>query len=431
MASSSTVKGQVQVATVNRGIHGCNILPEINKKENQNQHNFAALLKAMQSEDNKVNLLGIGQTHWMGEGMFRINESRDQGTTTEQQNSSDYLVAHCGNSDTAYRGVAIVVRGDELQKSVLNFDFVSSRIIGVDLNCTEGFGTVVQVFAPRQKNVKLEHDTFWKQLKSFLTSKFNAGSQWIIVMGDFDVNDIGFPQSKLSAPDVRINKFEKGEKNFILLLSQTTTDTRIPNSKNTGKYLYDRSVQASLELNCTCKNEDDPAVATKFEYELFSDPKIEWPFAASYNNQPAASHVSIYAAVDSGVKRLTASTEILRHMQKLCTQCFDPKALTNGFSASFTEDILKADPTTPENALCIHLCLDAFQCATPQTVGVEFFVLKNAHYTGHLTISRFLQEIKDKFLQALRALDQSHIYWYWGGMLIGKNLKYDNHAVEP
>uniref|UniRef100_A0A1I8HCE9 Mediator of RNA polymerase II transcription subunit 20 n=1 Tax=Macrostomum lignano TaxID=282301 RepID=A0A1I8HCE9_9PLAT len=256
--------------------------------------------------------------------------------------SSTVKVAHCGNSDTAYRGVAIVVRGDELQKSVLNFDFVSSRIIGVDLNCTEGFGTVVQVFAPRQKNVKLEHDTFWKQLKSFLTSKFNAGSQWIIVMGDFDVNDI-----------------------------------------------------------------------------------------ASYNNQPAASHVSIYAAVDSGVKRLTASTEILRHMQKLCTQCFDPKALTNGFSASFTEDILKADPTTPENALCIHLCLDAFQCATPQTVGVEFFVLKNAHYTGHLTISRFLQEIKDKFLQALRALDQSHIYWYWGGMLIGKNLKYDNHAVEP
>ena len=87
----------------------------------------------------KVDILGISKLRWTGMGEF---------------NTDDHYISYCGQESMRRNGVAIIVN-KRVQNAVLGCNLKNERMISVHFQGKPFNITVIQVYAPTRKKLKL------------------------------------------------------------------------------------------------------------------------------------------------------------------------------------------------------------------------------------------------------------------------------------
>ena len=137
-------------------------------------HKLNVIINTM--TENKIQLLGIAETHWSieTENLFELNI---------------YAVIHSGRTDgTKRQGVAFVTE-KQLSNSTLDYELVSERLIILTLKvqfilyCILTI-TIFQVYAPDSSYSEEYNNSFYNLLQSKLDKC--SKTQKLIIMGDFN-----------------------------------------------------------------------------------------------------------------------------------------------------------------------------------------------------------------------------------------------------
>ena len=96
-----------------------------------------------------INILGIRELNWTGMGKF---------------NSDDHYIYYCGQESLRRNGVAIIVN-KRVQNTVLGCNLKNDRMISVRFQGKPFSITVIQVYAPVPKKLKL--NSSMKTYKTF------------------------------------------------------------------------------------------------------------------------------------------------------------------------------------------------------------------------------------------------------------------------
>ena len=98
-------------------------------------------LEVVKQEMARVNIdiLGISELKWTGMGEF---------------NSDDHYIYYCGQESLRRKGVAIIVK-KRIRNAVLGCNLKNDRMISVHLQGKPSNITVIQVYAPMLKKLKL------------------------------------------------------------------------------------------------------------------------------------------------------------------------------------------------------------------------------------------------------------------------------------
>ena len=137
-----------------------------------------------------IDICGIAETHWKGEGHFQ---------------TEDHAIYISGAEQTGRNGVAIAIR-KSLIKYVYEYHPVNDRLIVLTLETAPTRLHIVQVYMPTTEASDEEIDRTYSEIEKAI-SKI-PGKEPIIIMGDFNAK-IG----KTTDHDSSIGKFGLGERN--------------------------------------------------------------------------------------------------------------------------------------------------------------------------------------------------------------------------
>ncbi|XP_030747095.1 craniofacial development protein 2-like [Sitophilus oryzae] len=115
-----------------------------------------------------VNICGLSETHWKGNGHYK---------------SENYTIYYSGQEDGSSNGVAFAV-SDKINKYVVGYEAVSSRIITMRLSCKPCNLNLIQIHAPTTDADDGEIEGFYTSLETVF-SRFSS-KEVTIIMGDFN-----------------------------------------------------------------------------------------------------------------------------------------------------------------------------------------------------------------------------------------------------
>ena len=139
-------------------------------------------------EDVNVDITGLSEIRWTGEGHFR---------------SGDSTVIFSGGIN-GQGGVAVLLN-KRLSGSLISYNPVSDRIVVVRLATKPVNMTVIQVYAPTSTHTNEEIEAFYEQLQAV---KDDVGRRDVCVMGDFNAK-VGDVEDR----DNGVGKYGLGERN--------------------------------------------------------------------------------------------------------------------------------------------------------------------------------------------------------------------------
>ena len=119
-------------------------------------------------KEQKLNILGLCETRWSGEGQFKRGE---------------YTVVHSGSDKGGHRGVAVILdkyHGDCLK----SYNNISDRFTMIKLNTKPAPINIIQVYAPTSKSSEEDIEDFYNKLQSIKDSI--PTREICIVMGDLN-----------------------------------------------------------------------------------------------------------------------------------------------------------------------------------------------------------------------------------------------------
>jgi len=121
-----------------------------------------------------VDIMGVSETCWKDEGDFKSGLPGMEDI---------YRVIYSGGEKNR-KGVGVILRGD-VERSVLNYNLISDRIITVKLKATPVNLLLIQVYAPCEDAEEEEKERFYEQIDQVITEN-RKGRECLIVMGDFN-----------------------------------------------------------------------------------------------------------------------------------------------------------------------------------------------------------------------------------------------------
>ena len=116
----------------------------------------------------KMDITGLCETRWSGEGRFKIG---------------DKTTFFSGNEKGGYNGVALMLN-NKLADSVTEFNPISDRIISLKIETKPVTLNIVQVYAPASSRPLEEADAFYNDLQS--VREHFPKRETCIIMGDFN-----------------------------------------------------------------------------------------------------------------------------------------------------------------------------------------------------------------------------------------------------
>jgi exonuclease III len=122
----------------------------------------------------KINILGISETFWDGEGDFM---------ETVPGTQDRFRVIYSGG-EKKRRGVCMILR-EKVGNSVLNYRLITDRIMVVRLKASPVNLLVVQVYAPCEDSSEDEKEHFYVMVDQVIKEN-QKGRECLIVMGDFN-----------------------------------------------------------------------------------------------------------------------------------------------------------------------------------------------------------------------------------------------------
>ena len=118
--------------------------------------------------DHKINITGLCETRWKGEGIF---------------SKGDHAVVFSGNEKGGQRGVAIIL--DKFHaKCLRSHNAISDRIVAIKLNTKPAPLNIIQVYAPTSDCEEEEIESFYNDLQN--VKNRIPSRELCIVMGDFN-----------------------------------------------------------------------------------------------------------------------------------------------------------------------------------------------------------------------------------------------------
>ena len=125
-------------------------------------------LMLKEREQLKLDVLGLCETRWSGEGHFA---------------SGDKLVISSGSPDGGYGGVAVILSA-AVKNSLLSYTPVSNRLLVVRIQATPAPITIIQVYAPTSSCSAEEKDDCYEILQAVIDAM--KSRQVCVFMGDFN-----------------------------------------------------------------------------------------------------------------------------------------------------------------------------------------------------------------------------------------------------
>ena len=178
------------------------------------------LLKEL--EDYKINITGLCETRWKGEGVF---------------NKEAHTIIFSGSEKGGERGVAIIL-DQHHSKCLLSHNAVSERMVTIKLNTKTAPLNIIQVYAPTSESEEEEVEQFYTDLQN-IKNKIPS-REMCIIMGDFNAK-IGQGEDK----ECGIGPHGLGERNergdmlasFCQTNNLTVTNTLFQH-RNSRKYTW-------------------------------------------------------------------------------------------------------------------------------------------------------------------------------------------------
>ena len=119
-------------------------------------------------KEQKLNILGLCETRWSGEGQFKRGE---------------YTVVHSGSDKGGHRGVAVIL--DKYHGDCLKcYNNINDRFTMIKLNTKPAPINIIQVYAPTSKSSEEDIENFYNELQSIKDSI--PTREICIVMGDLN-----------------------------------------------------------------------------------------------------------------------------------------------------------------------------------------------------------------------------------------------------
>lgn len=141
-----------------------------------------------------IQLLGISETNWNGQGSFRAQGSE--------------LVLFSGNEENYSHGVAIILT-KEAQNALIGYSPVNDRIIKARLQAKPHNLTIIQCYAPTSLASDEEIDSFYNALQETIDSVPNRDIK--IIMGDMNAK-VGQQQDRTNPSCGRYGLGERNER---------------------------------------------------------------------------------------------------------------------------------------------------------------------------------------------------------------------------
>ncbi|KAI5739387.1 hypothetical protein M8J77_018683 [Diaphorina citri] len=138
-----------------------------------------------------LNILGICETRWAGNGDFKSDEFR---------------VIHSGGERRGRNGVAVILRG-KWKDNVLNTYHLNDRILMIKLEAKPTNIYIIQVYLPTSRSTDEEVDEIYEQIEELLQLTENNSN--IFILGDFNAS-VGAEQSQCSGKFGLGNRNERG-----------------------------------------------------------------------------------------------------------------------------------------------------------------------------------------------------------------------------
>ncbi|KAI5717312.1 hypothetical protein M8J77_003669 [Diaphorina citri] len=139
--------------------------------------NVRTMLKAGKLEEVKeqmkkanLNILGVCETRWAGNGDFT---------------SEEFRIIHSGNETRGRSGVALILKG-EWKDSVLNTYHLSDRILMIKLEAIPNNIYIIQVYFPTSSSTEEEIDSIYEQIEDLLQLTDEKSN--VFIMGDFNAS---------------------------------------------------------------------------------------------------------------------------------------------------------------------------------------------------------------------------------------------------
>ncbi|KAI5705448.1 hypothetical protein M8J75_015140 [Diaphorina citri] len=147
------------------------------KKFTMGTWNVRTMLKAGKLEEVKeqmkkanLNILGVCETRWAGNGDFT---------------SEEFRIIHSGNETRGRSGVALILKG-EWKDSVLNTYHLSDRILMIKLEAIPNNIYIIQVYFPTSSSTEEEIDSIYEQIEDLLQLTDEKSN--VFIMGDFNAS---------------------------------------------------------------------------------------------------------------------------------------------------------------------------------------------------------------------------------------------------
>ena len=179
-----------------------------------------------EAEKNNINILGIAEHRWGGQGHFSTIEGGK--------------MIYSGGEKSGLSGVAIYLRG-KLTNALMGYNPISDRILRVRLKGTAQNITSIQVYAPTSALPEEERENFYNILQTEIDNT-NKSDQ-LLVMGDFNskVGRIVDSNEKGVVGNFglgEINDFGERLVEFAMENEMAVTNTMFMNHKGFSRWRY-------------------------------------------------------------------------------------------------------------------------------------------------------------------------------------------------
>lgn len=147
----------------------------------------------------KIDILGITETHWKGEGDYLTDIPTVEGS---------FRILYSGGKKTR-NGVAVIMN-NKARNTVMEWDNITDRIMCVKIKSTPVNMNMFITYAPTADKESAVKEAFYEQLKEVIKSKKIFGEN-VIVMGDFNAKVGEQKEEKIVGPFGLDDRNESGE----------------------------------------------------------------------------------------------------------------------------------------------------------------------------------------------------------------------------
>ena len=116
---------------------------------------------------NNINILGISETHWKGDGDFT---------------NDGFRIIHAGGKKKA-RGVAVIL-DKKMANSVSRIEQKSDRILLVKIDAQPQNIIVIQVYMPTTQHNDNEIEDMYEEIEELMDAQ--QGNDYLVIMGDWN-----------------------------------------------------------------------------------------------------------------------------------------------------------------------------------------------------------------------------------------------------